>query len=900
MNEHVEKKIAVVSGAPGRSGVWDGNKLSGMATRFFNDNIFLFPHNAHGLVTACSGNGGPEERQQWQPLDAPEGDPITQATINVSTPVFSDPACANPEDCKNKCIEWNNNFQYRDCLETEDLVDAAGNPFKSCKAWGMRYSCTEQPVNNPNGICEPNANPIGEFSNSRTCQGADCRCGRAGVKTYPSCKQINGHLYFSYYRNYTASYTRDPVPSDGPQDDTTRNDIPIGCYGNYNEFDPKYHQTQPPDRRCVMNVDVSNMYQSQMGKGEYGQNARVNDTDPIQPPNQRPQSSNPNAKDIWFTKLGWGFSLLKEDSFKNDFEQDLSKVFLNTDSLDQAKMTASWPIAKQNEQPRLAVSDTLRSFDDTGSGIVVSWWQKNQTEVATVLHPPVVRLLLPPGYAFGADPADPLFATVVSSTGSVDLNQKRSMSIELQLDAHDDIVGEALGYIERSFLLHIEEDPVPVLVPEGSPTEFRARAEEWCTWWMRKSGQNTCANAPQNVLDIIDKLNTYADQIENVRTLRVELAAYTGKVMTLQSQLTKPISDWMKQNLAAYKDYLQNQQALSTVVRDNWRQAQDAMTTFHDKTNLPWCMNQRYTMPVYPLLDTWLPSRSDNGKMTADGLPTLTIPRTKDLIIDFSGITYMTGSLKLPVLKPIVVRVNIPSPPSITDDATITTPLPDLPDISNMLSSMDSAMDTLPKVGTGSSYPPLALPQIDNLAISNAFATIQQIKQKINEMNDRYDKFWQSIGPLSAKDVQAQQNDPNSLLSRKQALKCDQWDNDVCQHVEMDLLEELQRIDSRKLVFLNEDYDSAGPRRTAPDSCMPRDQVCMLLHGEKAEPAYQWEVRAPKKMPDLGTDARATMRDLSLPRPIGGIDTAKFLPYDVNMNDLLPSFDVPKPINLTP
>ena len=116
----------------------------------------------------------------------------------------------------------------------------------------------------------------------------------------------------------------------------------------------------------------------------------------------------------------------------------------------------------------------------------------------------------------------------------------------------------------------------------------------------------------------------------------------------------------------------------------------------------------------------------------------------------------------------------------------------------------------------------------------------------------------------------------------------------------MDLLEELQRIDSRKLVFLNEDYDSVGPRRTAPDSCMPRDQVCMLLHGEKAEPAYQWEVRAPKKMPNLGSDARATMRDLSLPKPIGGIDTAKFLPYDVNVNDLLPSFDVPKPINLTP
>jgi hypothetical protein len=122
----------------------------------------------------------------------------------------------------------------------------------------------------------------------------------------------------------------------------------------------------------------------------------------------------------------------------------------------------------------------------------------------------------------------------------------------------------------------------------------------------------------------------------------------------------------------------------------------------------------------------------------------------------------------------------------------------------------------------------------------------------------------------------------------KSKQECKGWDDDTCQHVEMDLMERFQRIGSRKLVMLKEDYASLGVKRRTPGLCQPMDQVCLLLHGERPNPAYIWQINPPKKIPDLGTLARSAVRDATLP------------PYDTDVKNLLPFFDVPKPIDLTP
>jgi hypothetical protein len=930
-----------------------------MGTRKDGDDKFIFPNTTHGLVTVCPSGTATQTKAVWKPTDAAPGVEIHQENIVYASPYFEDPPCRwrlqdetgntlefppeplvdnetltpkqkdksmdpeeddrqSPPNCRDFCI-FLNRFKYHDCLDVgKSPPDPAGNQFDICLRWGDKYICSDKEVIAPNGICEDSANSP-EPANSRTCQGKDCRCQGNGGPIYNGCKTDgNGHNYFSYYRHYDSSYTRDAVPSDGPADDTTRSSIPIACYGFYNEFDPKFHQTQGGDRRCVIKVDVGGMFQSQMGKGEYGQNSEIEDTDPIATENQRVKDE--DAKDIWFMKLGWGFSLLKEESFEEDYGRDLSNVFLDIDNLDKASMTASWPIAKTDGEKRLAISDTLRAFDETGEKrIIASWWQKNQTEVAVLVHPPIVRLILPPGYSFGADPTDPLFATQSSSTSSADdVYQKRNVRIEVQLDAKDDILGEVLAFVERSFLLHIEEDPVPVLVPMGSPTEFRAKAQEWCTWYMHKTGANDCTGAPSDVLDVISKLNSYADDIENVRTLRIELALYAGKILKIQEELTKPLSDWMTENLTAYLQYLQQQQATATAVTNSWRQAREAMNRFHDKTNAPWCMNQRFETPVYSLLDGWLPSRAYDGNVdgniSADNLPSLNIPRAQDFIIDFSEITYMTGSFKIPVLKPVQVKINIPSPPSVLfEDTNIEDPLPDLPSIADIRDAIDQTMEDLPDVQASESYPPIELPPITSFGI--ATSTIQGIHDVIDQMNDRYDRFWKSISPLnqpckSSGDCSGDETcqptnvcydtGEDSIEVRKNKLECKEWDDETCQHVEMDLMERLQRIGSRKLVILKEDYDSKSERRSVPDACMPEDEACYLLHGEKAQPKYQWEIHAPSSMPNLGAKAREKVRSVTLPTPIGDISTEDFPPYDVNVNDLLPFYDVPLPYVLTP
>jgi hypothetical protein len=946
LQESVAGKIANVSGVPGSSGRWDTAPLSGMGVR--NDD-FALPDNAVGLTTACMSDKSEITKSVWRSTDnAARPGEITQSAITYPHPKFEDPSCRwrikNPDNtfanqapdiplkatsdyspplnydemsqepndrqspvtCASSCT-YLNSWQFYDCLETGDATDATGTPYKICNRWGNKYLCTDAEVTNAANACNPSSS---DNSNARVCVGSQCRCqadggpnpgnncvANPGTTPADAEAKTESPVYYSYYRSYKGNFTRDAVPSDGPADDTTRNGVGVSCYGFYDEFDPKNHQTQPKDRRCVINVDVSTMFDSQKGKGSYGQDTTMNDKDPIASDNQRTKKD--TATDIWYMKLGWGFSLLDEKTFKNTYDQNLSNVYLDTDSLDRGQMTGSWPIDRSGENnPHWAVSDALRSFDDTGKPrIIVSWWQKQETEVSVLLHPAVVRLLMPPGYAFGADPSNPVFAQSSSSSSEMNLDTKRTKSIEVQIDATDDTLGEAFHAVEESFVLHVQEDPVPVLVPMGSPTEFRARAEEWCTWWIRKSGVPTCDDAPQDVKDLIQKLNEYADQIEQVRELRAELATYAGKVLTIQKSLTTPISDWINNNLQSYENYLETQQNFATDVATGWRAAEQKMTDFQDKTNLPWCMNQRFETPIYSLLDDWMPSRADGGKITADGLPNITAPRPQDLMIDFSGINYMTGSLSLPILKPVQVRLQIPSPPSIDDEAKIGDPLPDLPSISAIRTAIDDSMKKLPKVQTGATYPPLALPTMDDGQINAVKTTIQQITDTLGKMNDRYDKFWKSIGPLSTNTSDTSRNGIPVMKSKQE---CKGWDDDTCQHVEMDLMERFQRIGSRKLVMLKEDYASLGVKRRTPGLCQPMDQVCLLLHGERPNPAYIWQINPPKKIPDLGTLARSAVRDATLPDPVGGIDADKFPPYDTDVKNLLPFFDVPKPIDLTP
>ena len=82
----------------------------------------------------------------------------------------------------------------------------------------------------------------------------------------------------------------------------------------------------------------------------------------------------------------------------------------------------------------------------------------------------------------------------------------------------------------------------------GSPTELRAIAESWCTWGIGYTNRtitddqadsriNNCDGAPSEVLALMQKLELYAERIEDVRGLRGELAYYLSRVLQTQRDI---------------------------------------------------------------------------------------------------------------------------------------------------------------------------------------------------------------------------------------------------------------------------------------------------------------------------------------------------------------------------
>ena len=102
----------------------------------------------------------------------------------------------------------------------------------------------------------------------------------------------------------------------------------------------------------------------------------------------------------------------------------------------------------------------------------------------------------------------------------------------------------------------------------------------------------------------------------------------------------------MKENLTEYRNYISFVRSIDGL-REEWKRIQKSYANFHDKTNMPWCKNDRFTVPIYSLLDPWMPRRdgsqdrdldSDEIQDCAaeDGFPRLCPDEElRDLVFDF-------------------------------------------------------------------------------------------------------------------------------------------------------------------------------------------------------------------------------------------------------------------------
>lgn len=908
-NTSVAGFIATVEGVPGRRHDWNGDIPSGMGTRRDTDgngdkdDDFEFPDKTDGLATTCEPGKKTDVKfvvgpiAEWETTDGEIVTEVGPDLHELAYPYFTDPPCQwrikgglrppvplNPGETfeydgeswetedRDSCFDfctYLNSFVYEDCAAWEPREITVDGPdgeetktVNVCTREVMKYLCTEQEVDEdewPFNCMVPHPE-LEEWSNARMCEGQQCRCPNA--ESPDSCVSAPGDKrYQSYYRRYPeASYARAKLM----ENDVASKGFQATCFGLYDEFDPKKRRISGDDRRCVLNVGVEGMTQSQAHKATYKE-GNVVDKDPTAPENQRPGGTD----GTWYEKLGTAFSFVNEKLFKERYGGDLGNVFLAYDQLDGAAQQATPQV---NATTLLAESNLMRAFDDTGNPRAYArWWQEQQTRMAALMRPPVLRIVLPSAWFMGLDSQDPFLREPAPSGDPTD-RPDRADRIELQIDADEDVLGTAFAFIERSVLLHVEEEPIPIVVPMGSPVEYRARAADWCNWYKSVNIAKTCDGAPQEIKDVMARLEEYAQRIDDYRALRAETAETAGAVLDLQRRLLEPIASWFRANQERLKEIARGRDRVKEELLPTWNEAVRLVTKLSEQSNLPWCMNQRFTSPIYSLLDPWLLSRGlPNTPVSEELLPTLpAIARPQDVIIDFSAIAAMTGTLKIPVLKPVQIRIDIPTPPT-------TAALAELPPVDALRAAVDDAVGRMPAVNSDRLQNPRGLepPQpLGDGVIAAAKDALERIEGVTRVLNAAYDNFWVSVGPLEPGVEQFPRQ-----IEFKTGMKCFTFDSLPCTHVEMDLMERVQRIGSRPLVQLQEDFRSVGTRRTEPTVCLPEDEACHVLNAEKTDPGFRWEVRGSSANDAPIETLKTRILTLTQPPPIGTVDPLVLRPY---------------------
>ena len=755
--------------------------------------------------------------------------------------------------------------------------------------------------------------------------------------------------YISFFRDYNeASYERSDLSH--AEDDNVKKNIPVACYGMY---DHHFGEAVPEDaidtkiknehKRCTIGayypgeddgdgdgVSFNRMKETQRGKGTFEE--ALDFTDPLRPFDQQ--------NDLWYPEMGNAFSLINDKVFGTRYHEDLSFTLLTTDSV---KQKATFQLDEARPRSSGAV---IRTPDDTITGefdlrkerrTIVEWWHMMQTAMHRNFTPPTVRMLLPTTWTIDLNPLDPIYTPPIPPEPGETSPDIRSEAIEVQVQADENLLGTIAAFLERGLLLRMEAEPVPIVVPVVNPTELRSIAQGWEAWAFNqeKNGRPGVVEARRVAAD----LQSYADHADDVRKLRGELAKYVGTMLFEQKKISKRVADWMKDNTDAYKAYLEFNWG-TALIKVAWEFIQNAYRDLHDESAFPWCRNDRFTAPIYSLLDPWLPGRENSGDMTAgirehqscmdelkfydpticpeeispedcvglqlsscdldlfgdyiacigfvrsnraqndaDDLPGTwptervcdqffpTPPllpqlpdtiREPDLLIDFTAFREPQKSVKLPVLKPVQIRIkfNRIKPPGLEqeDEPEVYptfAPLPALPD-----SISQEIRDALPEViaptghpdldlfkdapiftiGDGSTddpFPKIPMPKVD---LFDLLAKLIQIYGLIGEsfipgtMHHEYFKFWNSLilepDPGTEQDCIQPYGDPR------------------CVHFEADLKERLQRIGARPAVFLRDDFRAAGQFRDPGTHgqlyCEREDWSCQLLNALRRTARAGW------------------------------------------------------------
>lgn len=766
---------------------------------------FLFPDSANGLATVCPLNTNQLDRIVW------DDGAMDYVTRTFDAPYFEDPPCPwraggklpdpmTPPQCQEFC-SWLNGYTYEDCKVIEPILDDEGNEIgRRCALWGTKYLCAQTWVEQN----EPNCKP---------CIGRECRCEGVGCTfaSPPPPAMPQDNRYKSFFREYVAETERKQmVHVSGPELlGITASDV--GCYGFYWEYDPKYVASERRSYRCVIDFAIGRTNYIKLDQLVEKQ-AGTKPTDPSPTPVDRPAvvrniDFDP-LEDLWYPNLGAGLSFLTGPVFDKTYQSNLSRAFLN---LDVAKQIVPTQV---NPDVVMATGALQRSFDDTVSNdrgqqrTVVQWWQALQHRAVRIASAPVLRLKLPAEW-------------VLKSTDALSLREPGTApeTLELELQAGEEVIGEIGRLLEKEFVLQTYD--VPVVIPDGSPELYHSLAQRWHDYEVREKAEGR--TPPAKVTEIQDKLKEYAHQIEKYRELRVQLPQYYNAILDKQEDAALAIVDWLKANIDVYKAWNERREEF-LAFREELRPMQDAMQGFNIDTNFKWCRNDAFTTSIYSLLDPWLPTRPKlNGGVpscepTGQALPILCLPAGgRDLVLDLTYFRMQRTPIVVAVPQVTRVHLQLPTPPNLPSDDP---PLPDLPDVPVFSSA---AIDQLPEIVVRDPRPLVAELEEPEFNMDFARQSLQAAQMVIAQMRESYERFWTSW------------EKPDDA----ERLECADWSTDRCWYVEPELIQTFTRLNAHPGVFLKEHFTIA-PSDARP--CDPAETVCLPAFQEWRPPARGWQL----------------------------------------------------------
>ncbi|MBP9750592.1 MAG: hypothetical protein KBC95_01960, partial [Candidatus Peribacteraceae bacterium] len=412
----------------------------------------------------------------------------------------------------------------------------------------------------------------------------------------PEANPVGG-VYASFHRLYRAMAGRRAYTEVAPEDRNYAEPV-AACYGFYDEFDPLDRRTKTipleypedgRDARCVIGFESDDMPRTQAGMGQ------LPATDPDDPFTTFARNAGLSP---WFQGLAGAFSLLHAS---DDTGRDaLPEAVLSLPETDRAGLRAL---------PELHRA-TMTDFDETGElRIITTWWATLEQVMAEALAEPRVNILLPKLPDLAPDAEDPLFNEGIPEHAPA---TDPTAPFEVQLGVGEDLVGRVAAFLQRDVVLRVEQEDIPTLIPEGEPEDWRGLAQGWCTYLTREEiGAQGCdigtlQGSHPEAAEFLTRLEEYASRIEEAASLRAELTKTLTGLLQARSASLEAIEQW-KLDAEAVLGRPEGQAERLRALRERWNEVSRAYAAVGAITNMPWCMNQRYTLPITSLLDPWLP-----------------------------------------------------------------------------------------------------------------------------------------------------------------------------------------------------------------------------------------------------------------------------------------------------